>query len=173
MVWIAFRIGCGFNQFVLCKAILRICFRNDEYALRQSTGLIKNNRFHIVQRLQVVAAFYQDPSFWSASNSAEEAQRDRYHQRAGAGNHQEYQCPVYPIREGRPLNDQRRYYRKGQGSKYNDRRIITREFRYEVLGRRFSAAGVLDKIENFRHGWVVVIFCDFKGQDAVLINKSA
>ncbi len=64
------------------------CFHllNFENAFSQGSGFIKDQRFHIRQRFNVVTSFNQDPSFTSATDSAKEAQRYGDHQSTRARN---------------------------------------------------------------------------------------
>ncbi len=55
-----------------------------EGARGQRAGLVEDDRVHLCQRLKVIAALHQDAQTRGAADAAEERQRHRYDQRAGA-----------------------------------------------------------------------------------------
>ena len=68
---------------------IRVHICNLEYPFGKGPGLVKNDNFGFRERFQIIAAFNQNPSFGSASDSAEKAEWDRDHQCTGAGDDKE------------------------------------------------------------------------------------
>ena len=78
-------------QLFLCRHAHRVLFRHMELSLGQRTSLIHDYRLRMRERLQIVAALYQDAVFGRTADTAEKAQRHRDDQRTWAGDNEERQ----------------------------------------------------------------------------------
>ena len=150
-----FRQRRVFQQlFVLHLAVVNAA--DLENALRQRAGFVKDDRFDLRQRFQIVRALNQHALFARAADAREEAQRDADDQRAGAGDDQKRQRAVNPIAPLRRMPqhqpDDGRQNRQRQRAVTDGGRIHAGEFGDEVFGFGFVGAGILDQLEDFGDG---------------------
>ena len=128
-----------------------------EPALGERARLIKYKYVRARQLIHIAAALYQNAPAGKRADARKEGQRHRYNQRAGTGNHQEYQRPVHPFayvarkyrRDQRDQHCQRTYYG----------RVHPCEPGYELLAARLASAGVLNQLQYARRlGIAVALF---------------
>ena len=112
-----------------------------EHAPGERAGLVEYHYAGLGQGLKVVGTLYQHPLLAGTAQSGEEAQRNAYHQRAGAADYQEGQCPVYPYFPAARHAHHEVYnggqYGEGQCAVAYGRGIRPGEPGYEVLGAGF------------------------------------
>src|SRR3989339_1759837 len=121
--------------------------RNREATMRESTGLVENDGSGTCQSLDIVAAFHQYSHFGQSTDTTKESKRHRNDQRTRTRDHQEYQSPVQPHREGIGT-EKGRQYRYHCGEQYDDRRIVLGEPCYEPFCLCFPQSGFLDETED-------------------------
>lgn len=85
---IPFYMGCQMEQFFFAH-FLRMGGSHLEYPFGQGTGLIKNHRFNLGERFQIVRSFHKDARLARAADAGEETQGNTDNQRAGTGNNEE------------------------------------------------------------------------------------
>ncbi len=171
VIGIVLRIRRQFQQFLVLHTV-GMNFSNGKGAFCQSAGLVEHNSFRVGQRLQVVAALDEYADLGRAANTAEEAERNRNHQRTGAGNDQEGQGPVNPNAERLPCH-QRRQDSQGEGGEHHHWRIVSGKAGDEVFHLSLFIAGVLHKVKDFRNGGFPKCLSGLDGQDARLIDAPA
>ena len=84
-------------------------------ALRQSAGLVKDQRVYLGKQLHIIGTLHQNALLGRAAQPAEEGQRHGNHQRAGAGDYQEVQRAFRPFRP-RAAEEDRRNQEQQQGA---------------------------------------------------------
>ena len=141
-------------------------------ALGERARLVKDHRFGLGQRLQVVAALDQDALPRRPANAAEKAKRHGDHQRARAGDHQERQRPVKPGRK-RLAGDQRREGGQQRGQRHHQRGIYPGKARDEPFGRGLAAGGVLDQVQNLADGRFAVRLGDRRRYQTRQVDAAA
>ena len=95
---------CGIFEKLLLAHPMRQNLGDSKVSSGEGAGLIKYYGVGLGKRLQIVAPLHQHAAARGASNSPEKAERNRNHQRAGAGNDKEGERPVAPVRKRRPRN---------------------------------------------------------------------
>ena len=83
MVGGAFRRCGGFQQPVFADAGSRQNAADFKYAAGKGAGLVKNRRFTVCQRFQIIAAFDQNAVAGSAADAGKKGERNRNDQCAG------------------------------------------------------------------------------------------
>ena len=135
--------------------------RDLENALRQGAGLVKHGHAGLGQGLEIVAALDEDTALGRAADTAEEGQRDRDDQCAGAADDQEGQRthdPVKPVAQ-----QQRRHNRQHQCADADSGGVVAGELRDEVFNRRFLQAGIFHQVKDFCNGGLPI---NLRGPDA-------
>ena len=150
MARIALRRGGDIEQLRLAD-LLGVDGVHGKAPLRQGAGLVKNHGVHTAERLHIVCALDQHADTRGPADAAEEAQRYRNDQRAGAGHHQEDQRAVDPIAP-RAAPKQRGKQRQQHRADDHRRRIPAGKAGNDVLDTRFFLGGVLHQLQNPRHG---------------------
>lgn len=92
-----------------------------ELSLGQRTSLIHDYRLRMRERLQIVAALYQDAVFGRTADTAEKAQRHRDDQRTWAGDNEERQRTIDPAGERLPRNERRQHCQNYSGNDHAGR----------------------------------------------------
>ena len=123
MVGVAFRQSRNFKQIRLGNFVGMDC-SHVEHASGERAGFVKHNYLGIGKRFKIVAALDQNAVFGRAAYAAEKAKRNRYDQRARAGNNEKDKRAVNPVGPAAAEN-QRRQYREQNGADYNAGGIIT------------------------------------------------
>ena len=85
---VPFYMGRQMEQFFFAH-FLRMGGSHLEYPFGQGTGLIKNHRFNLGERFQIVRSFHKDARLARAADAGEETQGNTDNQRAGTGNNEE------------------------------------------------------------------------------------
>ena len=142
-----------------------------EHALGQRAGLIKHSYAGFGQRLEVVAAFDEDAALGRAADAAEEGQRDRDDQRAGAADDKEGQRAHEPVDPA--AQKQRRHHGQHQRADADGGRVAARKLGDKVLDRGFLQAGIFHQIEDLCHGGIVVQGGRLDAEHAVLVDAAA
>ena len=135
--------------------------RDLENALRQGAGLVKHGHAGLGQGLEIVAALDEDTALGRAADTAEEGQRDRDDQCAGAADDQEGQRahdPVKPVAQ-----QQRRHNRQHQCAEADSGGVVAGELRDKVFNRRFLQAGIFHQVKDFCNGGLPI---NLRGPDA-------
>ena len=181
----ALRQGCVFQQGLLREAPGGVQGGDGEGALCQGAGLVEDHSLRLGQKLQIVAALYQDAAFAGSANAAEKAQGHGDHQGAGAGDDQEDQGPVEPAGPHRPRQEGGlgggRHHRQGgggnqkqgQGRQGDAGGVISGEAGDEVLAGGFFLPGVFHQVQNLGHGGLLAGPGDPHPQEARLVYAAA
>ncbi len=127
-----------------------------EDALGQRPCFIKDNALYLRQQLQVVGALDQYSLLAGSAQASKEAQRNRDHQSAGAGDNQERQCSVNP---GSPVTghsqkrhtDDWRQHGQCQRAVADGRRIHPCKPGNKRLRPGLMRAGILHQLQNLRN----------------------
>ena len=138
---------------------LRLCGvhrRDGERAARERAGLVKDDTVGLGQHLQIAGALDEDAAGGRAADTAEERQRDRDHERAGAADDQKRQRTVDPFAPvGRDAHDQphdRRQDRQRERRAAHGRRVDAGKLCNEALGMRLLERGIFHELEDARDG---------------------
>ena len=154
---VTFPVGRQLQKLLLreAAALGRVHRRDRKLSLGQGPGLVEDDGVHLGDGFEIVAALHQDADLRSGADAAEEAQRDRDHQGAGAGNDQENACPVDPSAEGLAQH-QRRNQRKDHRRKGHAGCVPAGKAGDEVLEPRLFLAGGLHKLQDLRHRGIFI-----------------
>ncbi len=144
--------------------------RDLETPARERAGLVEHDGVHTAEGFQIISAFHQNPPPGSAPDSAEKAERDGKHQRAGARDHQKNQRAVHPFRKRGAGDQQRREECQRHGRKDHGGRVVPGEFRDEILGARLAAARVPDEVEDFAGGRFAEFLRDLHREGTVQVD---
>ena len=99
-----------------------LCAHIGKAAARERAGLVKGSGIHRGERLQIVAALDQHAALGRRAEAAEQAERHRNDQRAGAGRRERTERAINPGGETAE-SDQRRHDRHQRGKRADNRRI--------------------------------------------------
>ena len=150
------RIGRQTQQHLFIHPRRRVHAGHLEHPFGQGAGFVTYNIFGVCQSFQIVGAFHQNPVFRSATDTAEETQRNRDHQRAGAADDQKGQCSCDPLGPHSRMTcqqaDQRRQHCQRQCAVTHGRGIVPGELGDKVLGLGLFHGRILHQIQDFRHG---------------------
>ena len=171
MVGIALRQGGQLEQPRLLHPH-GVAFGHAEAAPGQGAGLVEHHGAGLGQGLQVVAALDEDALTGGPADAAEKAQRDGNHQRAGAGDDQEDERPVEPLREAAAQDEGRQH---GQQRRADDHHggVIAGEFGDEILGLGLLAPGVLRQLKDLSHRGFPIGPAHPDAQQAGLVDAAA
>ena len=146
----------GFHEAVFGTALHGADLDDLEGTLGQGAGLIKDDDAGIGQLFQIGRALDEDAAGGSAADAAEEAQRDRDDQCAGAADDEEGKGAVDPVAEAGGLAHQQQNDGGNEGQRQRavaDRRgIHPGKAGDKVLGAGLLHAGIFHEVENFRDG---------------------
>ena len=150
MVGVALRQGRHLQEPVLI-ALIRVDGGDVEDALSEGAGLVKDHDLGVGQHLQVVAALHQNARPGGPADAAEEAQRHRDHQGAGAGDDQEDQGLMEPLAPV-PAAQQGGEHGQQHGRHHHAGGVVPGEPGDEVLRLGLFAGGVLHQVQDLGHG---------------------
>ena len=142
-----------------------------ENAFRQGAGLVKHGNAGLGQCLQIVAAFDQNTALGRAADTAEEGQRDRDDQRAGAADDQEGQCAHDPVEPA--AKEQRRHNGQHQRCNADSGGVVAGKFRDEIFDRGLFQTGVFHKVQNLCHRGLTVELCRADAQHGIGVDAAA
>ena len=152
----AFGEGSGLHQRVFAYPIGGMDAHHLECTLRQGAGLVKDHNTGIGQLFEVGRALDEDAAGTGTADAAEEAQRDRDDQCAGAGDDEEGQGAVDPVAEAGRLPHQQQNEGREEGQcqcAVADRRgVDPGKAGDKVLGARLFHAGIFHQIEDLGDG---------------------
>ena len=173
-----FRRRRELQQRLLGQLRLRGMHRRDrERTARERAGLIKNDTVGLCQHLQIARALNENTAGGRAADTAEERQRDRDHERAGAADDQKRQRTVDPFAPiGRDAHDQphdRRQERQRQRRTANGRRIDAGKLRDEALGVRLLERGIFHELEDTRDGGLGIYLLHTQAQHTRQVHAAA
>ena len=172
MAGIALCHGGETKQILFAHALCGTDFGDREAALGEGAGLIHRDNLSLCKGFQIVAALDQNTAPGGGADTAEEAQRNGDDQRTGAGNDQEDQCTMYPVKQ-RLVQDQRRDKGDKQCRKHDTGGIPVGKTGDEVLGFRLLVAGILHQIEDLGNGGFAELLGDADGQQAGHVDTAA
>ena len=142
--------GCLYPGSYTDQFLFRYLFGMDashlEYALGQSTGLVKHHNAGTGQGFHVITALDQDALLAGSTYTAEKAERDGNNQGAGAADYQERQCadaPFFPV-----ACDQRRHQEQQYRGDTYGRSVNAGKTGNEVFRRRFPFGSVFDELQH-------------------------
>ena len=120
----------------------------------EGASFVEHHRAHLRQHIHIVGSLDEDAVARSAADAAKEGERHADHQRAGARNHQEEQCPIEP--HGKRLCKAARKQR-GQQCQCHRREdhhggIYPRKAGDEGFAFRLMLVGALHQVDDLRHG---------------------
>ena len=149
-----------------------------KYSLSQCACLIKDNRFDLRQRFQIVGTFHQNAGPASAANTGKETQRDTDNQRTGTAGNQEGQGTVNPCLPCRSQShtehlNQRRKNCQGQGRIADCRGIDAGKTGDKVLGFGLAGGSILNQIKNFGNGGFAEFFAGLDFQHTRHVDAAA
>ena len=153
-------------------AVLRMNCLHRENTVCQRAGLVKDHRIDGCKAFEVVGALDENAAARRPADAAEKAQRDRYDQCAGAGDHQKDAGAAQPVRP-RLAEAQRRHQCEQHGADDDSRRIHTRKPRDEAFCLRFLFGGRFHQLENFGDRALGVAAADAHGKQAALVDRAA
>ena len=151
VVGIAFGQSRGLEQLGLGHAGRGAHPSDRKVAFGQGAGLIQHDGIGMGKRFEVVAALDQDAAARRPADTAEKAQRDADHERAGAGDDEEGQRAANP-HPPPAAEHERRQHGQRKRRDADSRGVVPRELGDEVLGFGFFQAGIFNKVENPRDG---------------------
>ncbi len=122
-----------------------------EASLGQGPRLVDDDGVHREERVEAVGALDQDLVARRVAHAAEIAERYRDDEGAGAGNDEEHEGAVEPIREGGARHDDGRHYRDERRRYDDEGRVHGRYPGHEPLGGSLARRRVLDELEDARH----------------------
>lgn len=119
-----------------------------ELSLGQRTSLIHDYRLRMRERLQIVAALYQDAVFGRTADTAEKAQRHRDDQRTWAGDNEERQRTIDPAGERLPRNERRQHCQNYSGNDHAGR-IEPGKLSDKLLRLCLAGGGFFHQLHDF------------------------
>ena len=172
-----------FQHLIRFKARLRMDGGYGKGALRQGAGLVEHHGVRLGQRFQIVAALDQNTALGGAADAAEKAQRYGDHQRAGAGDDQEGQGPVEPVRPdgahqksgkgGQHRQQDRRDQEQGQRRIHHTGGIVFGKPGDKLLADGFLFAGILHQLQNFGNRGFLTGLCHRHPQQPRQVHAAA
>ena len=146
----------GFHKGIFGTALHGADLDDLEGTLGQGAGLIEDDDAGIGQLFQIGRALDENAAGRGAADAAEEAQRDRDDQCAGAADDEEGEGAVDPVAEAGGLAHQQQNDGGNEGQRQRavaDRRgIHPGKAGDKVLGAGLLHAGIFHEVENFRDG---------------------
>ena len=139
------------EQLVLIdpSAVHRNDVLHDKVALGDRAGLIHDNGFHIVQRLERRAALEQDAALGARANAREVSQRHAEHERARAGDNKEGERGIYPLA---PVAGEKAGHDGGQQCNADDSRGVNAgEAGDKAVDLGLARGGVLHAVQDALH----------------------
>ena len=166
--------SCLLEEFFLGQpgAVRRLDPGHAEFALRQRSRLVEDDRSHLRDRLKIVAALHEDADLRRRADSAKEAERHGDHECAGARHDQENAGAVDPVREA-SAQDERRDQREERGADRDNGRVPARKPRDKVLEPRLLIARVLDQFKDSRNRGVLIPLLRPDPQHAFAVHAAA
>ena len=148
----------------LFSFILGVYARYGKFARCKSSRFIEEYTVYLIELLDIIRAFYQNPFAARSADTAEKPERNTYYKRARTTYHEEGKRPLYPYR---PLpvavckpENKTRNNGEGQSGENDERGVIFSESGYKVLRFSLFARSVFDHIEYFRYRTVVKLLFD-------------
>ena len=173
MAGIAFRIRRPFQERFLIRPVFRANLRHLEISFGERPRLVKHDDLTLGQHFQIIAPLHQNPLPRRAPDAAKKAHGNRNHQCAGAGNNQEDERPVHPLRKLRSGNNERRNHRQQSRRDHHNRRVVFGEPGNKILRPRLFAAGIFHHFKNLGNRGLAKMLGNPDSQKAAAIDAAA
>ena len=132
---------------------LRLHGGDDKVAPGERPRLVKDENARLVEFFQIIRSFDENAVTRRRADTGKEGKRNGDDERAGTGDDQKAERPIYPRR---PLSRHGAGHDREQNRNGNHRRsIIFSEFTYEVLRFRLLRRGVFHEFEDLRDRGII------------------